>query len=331
MLTNFKQNNVPGKRNIEPGRYRSPVTGNAPHPTARAYVNDIVDKKRHLINIKAVAMATPKNKTSQYFNKVILRSDTVTDGFISWVKKYLAVNGHIIQIYTDLNYASNYFEKNERAFRKYISPTHFHTGYYQSYGEDDGITLTPYLPSTTHTRKNHSEKAIEFVNTRTGLSAAHINPHPSQTVCIDHDKSDVMHLHIFLTNLANQTNMVDGLLANPVLPYLSSLCRWERGYANCEHLDTVIVDSEQHVKTCWTGRPVGKVGVPLPVIAENIKKMRMDAEKKRGCGNCGKNKTCTRCVFPQPLSAGEYCHLKRISTTERVSSVVQSLDPLKEI
>lgn len=283
-------------------------------------------------DIKALALSIPKKSKPDSFNRVVLCTNVVTKPLILWLQKYLAINGSVLQVYTDLDQAKQHYRENERALKKCISGTDHLSSYYQTYKEDGIITLKPFgkqLPGEP------CEPLIDLVHTRFVLpsSSEKICIQQKRSVFIEREKQDAMRLHILLVNLSTKVDPVDDLVNGPVLPYISSLCKWEKGCTNCRSLDTLIVDADQNVRTCWNGHPVGKVGVPLPVLMENIKKIHRETEKKRACLNCSKNSTCTKCIFPHPLTEGEYCHLRKYLnwSVEAVASTIRCLDQLKDM
>lgn len=300
----------PGERTVTYPRHPVTRTGNNAH-------------------IKALALSIPKKSNPDSFNKIVLCTDVVTEPLILWLQKYLAMNGSVIQVYTDLDQAKRHYRENERALKKCISGTDHLAGYYQTYKEDGIITLKPF---GTHLP---GEPTIDLVNTRFVLpSSSEKAPlQRERSVFIEREKQDALRLHILLANLSTKVDPVDDLVNGPVLPYISSLCKWEQGCTNCQSLDTVIVDADQNVRTCWNGQPVGKVGVPLPEIMENIKNIHRETKKKRACLNCSKNSSCTKCIFPHPLAEGEYCHLRKYLnwSVEAVASTIRCLDHLKEM
>lgn len=283
-------------------------------------------KTRYNTKIKAMALAAAENTSPNFFSSVILYADKITEKFGLWLRKSLLKNGTLIQVYSGLGHASRYYDENNRILEKHSVSADRHFSYYEVYREDDVVSLFPF-PGEEH------DQVIELVKMRTGLSVSTGKPafHPARSVCIEKEKSDALNLHILLVNLSSKTDPVENLINKPVLPYLSSICRWDSGPANCERLDTVIIDRDDNVRTCWNGRPVGKVGMPYAKIAENLAHIRLEAEAKKGCKNCEKQKTCSKCLFPNPLSGGEYCYLKKYTNTDRVTKLIENLNLVKEV
>ncbi len=293
------------------------VLGKEAHPETGADYNT---------KIKAMALEISENTVPDHFSSVILYADKITEKFGSWLEKYLVKNGNLVHIYSGLGHASRYYDENNRILEKHGVTEDRHFSYYEVYREDGVVSLFPFPGEDNY-------HIIDLVKTRAGLSSASdkaVFP-PEQSVCIDKDKSDAMGLHMQLVNLSSKSDPVEHLMSGPVIPYLSSICRWNDGPTNCERLDTVIVDKGYDVKTCWNGRPVGKVGMSYRKIAENLEHIRREAKKARGCQSCERKASCTKCIFPAPLSGGEYCHLQKYVNTGHAAGLVRNLNMLKEM
>lgn len=330
--TNFKLNEVSLGRAVprDEGIYKSRM-----HLRAGRYTDEKDSVKQGKADIKSMAFSMTKKGTRNFFNQIILYADIITEDLLLWVKENLALHGRLLQVYTDYHHARRYHSANEKIFSKFIAPSHYYSAYCQVFGENGDIILRSVgNPHTPH-KDRGKDITINLVKTQDGLVISKENPFDNRerahTICIDRDKGDALQLHILLLNLSNKNELVDELMDAPILPYVSSLCKWGNGCANCKELETAVVDEEGHVKTCWNGQPVGKVGMSVAEIHDNIKNRRREKERVRGCGTCKKKTSCARCIFPGPLSEGEYCHLKRAFDTEAVTKVLRHLDILKEI
>jgi radical SAM superfamily enzyme YgiQ (UPF0313 family) len=279
-------------------------------------------------NMKTLTLSPVKKSNFGYFNKIILWSDIITRELVMWLQDYLAINGNLIQIYSGLERAGQHHEANEHVLEKYAAPTLSHVGYYRTCRADGAITLTPFR---THVLGEQCGIKINLVGTESGLSSPPPAINPLTSICIDRKKEDALRVHRVLVHLAEKDNALNDLVYNPTYPYIGSLCRWEKGPANCRTLATLIVDADNHVKTCWNGSPIGKVGTPFPEIWENLDNIRQDAEQRRDCKNCHKQSVCVRCIFPAPLTDNRYCDLKRNSNTEEAAELIRIFDFFKEL
>lgn len=280
------------------------------------------------VNMKTLALSPSKKSNLNYFNKIILRADVITRELISWLQKYLAVNGPLIQIYSNFDRAGQHHEDNEHTLKNNISPTTSYVSYYQTRKKDGVITLTPFR---AHVPGKQCGLTIDIVNTKPGLSSSPPGVNPLQSICIDREREDALQLHHLLVSLSNKNNLVNDLVYSPVYPYFGSLCRWGKRSANCTTLETVIVDPDNNVKTCWNENSIGKVGMPFPDIVENLRSIRRTTENRRGCKNCNKRLVCVKCIFPGPLPGNEYCDLKRNFKTEETTESLRAFDFFKEL
>jgi hypothetical protein len=281
-------------------------------------------------HMKSMALLLSQKTNFNYFNKIILCADIITEELILWLQKYLAVNGPLIQIYSNFNRAKQYHQDNEDALERYMAPTTSYTEYYKTCREDGVITLTPFR---THVLGKQCGITINLVNTKPGLLFSLSDIDPSQSICFDREKEDVLQAHHLLVDLSHKDkdSVVDDLFNTPFYPYISSLCRWEKRLPNCRSLEIIIVDSENNVKTCWNGKPVGRVGMPFPEMFENLRNIHVEIEDKRDCKNCIKEEECAKCIFPEPLPGNDYCDLKRDFNTRESAELVRSFDLFKEL
>lgn len=283
------------------------------------------DKK----NIKSLALILKNsNLNSNYFNTLILCADLITKELILWLREYQAINGSFIHIYPGLGSAKRNHQENDRVLEQYKALTTDYHAYYQNSSEDGIITLTPFRMVIW---EQQCGVTIQLVNTELGLSssASQINIDKMHSICIDRaaHKEDALRLHRVLRDLCT----TDDIFAAPVYPYMSSLCRWEKGNVNCRRLETLIVDSKNKIKPCWNGKPIGCVGMPFPAIVENLKKIHQETREKRDCRQCKQRVGCSGCIFPHPLSETEYCHLKRAFNTGDPAGLLRILHAFKEM
>jgi len=327
--TNFRLNEVSLGETVRRGEG---TVGNRMSYRAKRYTDETDTVKQGKADIKTMALSPTQKGITDSFNQVILYADIIPEDLVLWVKENLALHGRLIQVYTDINHTYRYHADNEKTFSRFIAPSHYYSAYYQAIGEDGVIMLQPF---GAHPGVRGNGITINLVKTQDALTLSSANLYGSRerahTICMDRDKGDALQLHILLINLSNKDNLIDDLVDAPILPYVSSLCRWGNGCTNCKELETAIVDGEGNVKTCWNGGPVGRVGMSTADIHDNIKNIRREKERSRGCGTCTKNTVCSGCIFPGPLSEGEYCHLKRAFDTETVTRVIRHLDILKEL
>lgn len=305
-------------------------------PLAPRSSNEIMGINQDKDNMKSMSLglslSQKKGLNHHYFNNLILWGDMITTELIQWLRRYMAVNGSFIQIYSGFDGAKQHYRNNEEVFMTNRAPTNYYAGYYQTPGENGSgiIRLTPFR---TYFSSESCGITFHLVNTSSGLSSPQEKTNPLHTICIDRpdEKQDALQLYGLLAELAKKDNPVDWWVAQPVYPYMSSLCRWECRSTNCKTLETVIVDDQDNIKTCWNGNSIGRVGMPLSEIMENLKKRHQKTRDKRNCVHCPKNRVCAQCIFPCPLSEEEYCHLKRDFHREEAAELMRMSDVFKDL
>jgi radical SAM protein with 4Fe4S-binding SPASM domain len=279
------------------------------------------------LNFKNIALPTSNKINKDFFIKLILFSDIISKELIFWMQENMAINGTLLQVYSSLNSSLQYHLHNRENLGKYITPTRFYHAFYQTFSQDGTITLIPFRRNAIDYKIG---KEIKLVKTKIGLFGIGTGMTPTEILCIDKEKEDVLHLYRYLIHLAGKKNAADDLFKIPLLPYISSLCRWEKKIPNCQSLETFIVDSQGNIKTCLNGTTIGQVGISFNRLRENLNNIHQAAQKDRDCLNCKKLVECSGCIFPDPLSAVEFCHLKKGSETVKSAGLLRTFDSLKE-
>ncbi|NIM16087.1 MAG: radical SAM protein [Candidatus Aminicenantes bacterium] len=287
-----------------------------------------VGKTRDDLNIKVMSLpvSSSREKPVNHVKIVIFCGDIITRKLVAWLQGYLVVSGNIIQIYSHYSRAREHFQDNEDALINYCAPTNTYTGYYQTRHDNHTLTLTPYRVHMTGKRSGFT---IHRVDTQTGLSEAQSSINPMLSLCFEKNKTDAFCLYELLDSLSPSAGSVKDIADMPVYPYFAALCRWEDGEPNCRSLETVIVDAGYNVFTCWNGQPVGSVGMPLQEIVENIEARHRETMETRTCRGCPKQEVCAACIFPHPLSEGEYCQLRKQADTEAAARLIRTVELYK--
>ena len=95
-------------------------------------------------------------------------------------------------------------------------------------------------------------------------------------------------------------------------------------------METIIIDKNYNIKTCWNGKPVGKVGDPLEIIIENLNRKQIEIERKRECSDCIRYDDCSRCLFPGLINEDRFCEYKKKFDSINAADTVRSLEFFKE-
>lgn len=237
------------------------------------------------------------------------------------------VNGNFIQIYSGYEIARQYYEENSDKLVWFSVPTNLYTGYYRTIKGDHSETLTPYR---MHETGEYSGFRIHWQDTAAALSDPEIPMNPLQLLCMENTADDALRLYDELKAFSQRVQEMEQLEDLPVAPYFSSLCRWQSGRPNCRTLQTVIVDAEHNIRTCWNGEPVGKVGMPLEQIFQQLLSLEKEITRQRGCGACHRQTACSVCLFPHPLEEKQYCRLRKDFNTETPAGMIRTIEDFKE-
>jgi radical SAM superfamily enzyme YgiQ (UPF0313 family) len=88
------------------------------------------------------------------------------------------------------------------------------------------------------------------------------------------------------------------------------VCRWSPVQCPALTLERVVVDSNSDLYPCLSGRPVGKIGEQLYTVKNRIATLSARVQNARGCAICPMEASCSKCLFPYPMSAAEFCRIQ---------------------
>jgi radical SAM superfamily enzyme YgiQ (UPF0313 family) len=279
-------------------------------------------------SLKALSLPFSEEKSLNAFKKIILDADNITEEMVLWMQESIELNGPLIQIYSNAENAERNHFKNQHALSKYISPTAFCIEYYKTIDQEG---ITSLIPFRTLKYDKNCGFPINLVNTTTVINGTKDSMNPFQSTCIDRTKEDTEQLHRLLVDLMKKDNPVNNLFNTKIYPYFCHLCRWENKLPNCRSLDTIIVDGNNNLKTCWMANPIGQVGMTFSEILDRVQNLFQEVQQKRDCFNCKKRFVCVKCIFPQPLADSEYCKLKKDYPVEEAAALLRAFDFFKEI
>jgi len=297
-------------------------------PVAPHSVGEKSGKANDEVNRSFLALSPLEQENENCIRVVILMDDQVRQELIAWLQKYMAVNGDLIQVYSTMEKALEYHADNERRLITGLSPTAHHSEYYIC---ESDIGLFRLKPFRFHTVGQGCGTEIDFIRTgevfdcNGGINRDFF----FQSIAIDKEREDILSLHRFLESLCDREDALGFLMDAPLYPYFSSLCRWEKNTPNCRSLNTAWIDSSGHTRTCRHGEPVGKVGMSLPDIKQNMKLMVEIMESCRGCPVCQVREQCARCLFPGPIPEPEFCSLRKNTKSHEASALLRTFDALK--
>jgi radical SAM superfamily enzyme YgiQ (UPF0313 family) len=94
--------------------------------------------------------------------------------------------------------------------------------------------------------------------------------------------------------------------------YIEDRCRWSQCLCRGIKLQSPIVDEEENIRPCLSGKTVGTTSESHGLIRERLKTLQGETETRRGCARCEVRYECSRCLFlPDFMTEKEYCEFRR--------------------
>jgi radical SAM superfamily enzyme YgiQ (UPF0313 family) len=278
-------------------------------------------------NLKVLSLNPRRSVEKHYFENVIIKSDTIKKSLVKWLQENLAINGTILQIYSSKSSYKKKHEKNFTLLYNEFSPTMYYECYYWELEKNRRVL-------TSERRMNLGDQIglpLEFVSTYSALKDyKKENININSSLCIEDTELDTRALYDLLIEISGSENCLDILLDSEPLPFFQCLCRWSSDQANCQKLETVIIDADDSIRVCWNSDALGIIGAEFTEITRKLDDLQKRVVKERNCINCDRKKTCIRCLFTYPLSPKDYCIFKRRNDTNKATHLIFSLDILKD-
>jgi hypothetical protein len=106
-------------------------------------------------------------------------------------------------------------------------------------------------------------------------------------------------------------------------------CRWSGAPCPATRGLRWIADDEGRLRPCTAGAPMGSGREGLMAARTRLCALVADEQARRGCENCAASDRCSKCLFPAPLGAAEYCELRR--ARPQVADFVDSLTLARDL
>jgi len=276
--------------------------------------------------LKILSLNLKRTETKSYFDNVIINTDLIKSPVISWIQENLALNGPIIHIYSNKSKYLKLHKKNESLLYDEFSPTKYYECYYLEneevtflksgrmalYDEDIGLLLK---------LKNTSSVLEEFRMDSNNVAFS---------ICQDYVTKDANALYNFLIEISNSGDSFNYLLERKFLPRFQNLCKWMRNQANCQMLETAIIEGDGSIRICWNGASIGNINDSFSDLRKNLQNLRSKNLERRNCRGCEKNETCVKCLFPSPLTFKEYCEYKNLNDTIEPAKYIYAFNILED-
>ena len=278
-------------------------------------------------SLKILSGNPDTEKCRDFFNNIIINSNIIKENLIKWLHDNLALNGSIIQIYSSKTKFEEWDDKNMEIFCDTLAPTKYYKKYYWEKKKGSMLLKSERMP-------NYGDDVgttIKFIDSTLGLKQYNkTNKKVENIICVENSLKDTSSLLGFLEKITEIDDPFNYLLEKKPLPQFMNICRWTSTPANCQTLDTAIIDQD-NIKICWFSDPIAKVGDPFSKIKENIKKIHINTILRRQCKKCVRFCDCKKCYFTYPISDVEYCNFQREKNMSIASNLINSLNLLKDL
>jgi radical SAM protein with 4Fe4S-binding SPASM domain len=88
-------------------------------------------------------------------------------------------------------------------------------------------------------------------------------------------------------------------------------CRWSDYPCNAVNLSRMVIDEDFLIRPCIFGEPIGKIYENREKLIEKLRDLKKREERKRGCERCEIKESCSRCLFPSPLTSKDFCTIRK--------------------
>ena len=277
--------------------------------------------------LKILSLNLKRTELKPYFDNVIINTDLIKYPIVNWIQENLAINGAIIHLYSNKSKYLKLHEKNESCLFNEFCPTKYYEGYYWEKIDEESILKSGRMALFDEDiglplkLKNTSSALEEF---RRGY-----NDTPF-TICQDCVTSDANALYNFLIEISKSGNSFNYLLKRKFLPQFQNLCKWMGNQANCQKLETAIIEGDGSIRICWNGDSLGNINISFSDIRKNLHDLSIKNFEKRNCIGCKENEACIKCLFPYPLSSEEYCKNKKLNETNETAKHVFAFNILED-
>ena len=277
--------------------------------------------------LKILSLNLKRTELKPYFDNVIINTDLIKYPIVNWMQENLAINGAIIHLYSNKSKYLKLHEKNELCLFNEFCPTKYYEGYYWEKIDEESILKSGRMALFDEDiglplkLKNTSSALEEF---RRGYNDTPFS------LCQDCVTSDANALYNFLIEISKSGNSFNYLLKRKFLPQFQNLCKWMGNQANCQKLETAIIEGDGSIRICWNGDSLGNINISFSDIRKNLHDLSIKNFEKRNCIGCKKNEACIKCLFPYPLSSEEYCKNKKLNETNETAKHVFAFNILED-
>jgi radical SAM superfamily enzyme YgiQ (UPF0313 family) len=277
--------------------------------------------------VSILSLVSGSNNSNEWFNNMIIMSDTIEMEFVEWLREVIAVNGTIIQIYSNEEGLFKNLACNYEAFVRFYSPSLNIRNFYLE-NDQNIIYLSSYSPLIRDQKDKQSIGICDFRFFRSVLEDSKTDF--LRTLCKESDSDDADSAYEFYCKIKQDKDLFNCLINSKPFPYFVNLCKWTAEISNCRKRNTIIVNSNSELRLCWYGSNIAKVGDSFKTIIKNFETYQKMVTDHRKCNQCIARGYCIICSSPYPLSESDYCIKQKASNINNVAELFISLDTIKQ-
>ena len=277
--------------------------------------------------LKILSLSPKRTMQKSFFDNVIINSDIIKLPLVKWIQENLAINGAIIHIYSDKSKYLKFHEKNEKTLYNEFSPTSF----YECYCWENSVNNSILKSGRMALYDDQIGMLIRFKDTNLALNDYKNGENNMKNLIgIENSPIDTKRLYNYLIELSKYEDIINYLLDCNPLPQFQQLCRWTESQANCQTLETAIIEKDDSIRICWYSASIGKIGISFSEIIRNLTYLKKEKVEKRDCNRCSVNETCVKCLYPYPISSQKYCKYKRRNFTDKPAKLINAFGVVKD-
>jgi anaerobic magnesium-protoporphyrin IX monomethyl ester cyclase len=88
-------------------------------------------------------------------------------------------------------------------------------------------------------------------------------------------------------------------------------CRWLDCDCPAVTFRRALIEEDGSILPCFHAKLIGNIGDSRQEIIERLNELRGKTESERGCNSCSVKESCSKCIFPFPLKAEEFCQIQK--------------------
>jgi len=284
-------------------------------------------KSFHNRTMRILSLAHEKNNSEGWFNNIVIFSDITKVDLVDWLKSVLALNGNIIQIYSDFTALEENSGNNYEIYIKNCSPSLNIRNYYLERSRDL-LRICYHSPLIRSDNERIAMTICDFDYFDRNMDNPQVNF--LKVICKESGPDDANSAYTYFNKIQRKDSLFNYLINKKPFPYFSNLCKWTKVLSNCRERNTLFVNDRHDVRLCWYGQNIGRVGQSYDSIIERFEAYQDMISEQRKCAVCNARDRCIKCVNPFPLTDEDYCNKQKNNDISKVAELFMSIDVFKQ-